>query len=258
MPRDDYKELCELVLVTLGHKTNHSFKRPGATHHARWMAKVIYVLKIYLFREQLVLEVSVIEGLQELSMFFCLVYARWWMAAPNTVDAAVNDLDLVNQLHQFKSVNKSIANAAIEKLQNHLWYISPEFVPLALFSKRITLVEKQELQEALVASDGISVEERLIKKHGFPKKGRTKLKDLVNGSSVTTLDVLGFDTEFLLRTNPSSWAGNEHYEKMRTKAKAIRVTNDVAERAIGMMTTFNNDPRTHDEETMQNILQVSS
>jgi hypothetical protein len=211
----------------------------------------VYVLKMNLFVDQLVLELSVIEGLKDLSLFYCLVYARWGIAAPDT-DAAINDLNLVNQLHQLKTVNKSIANAAIDKLQNHLLYLSPEFVPLVFFSKRVTLAEKQDLQKALVTNDGVSVEERQIKKLGIPKKGRTKLKDLVNGNSVTTLEV-DFDTEFLLRSNPSSWAGNEQYEKMRTKAKAIRVTNDVAKRAIAMMTKYNNELM-----TMQNILQVSS
>ena len=53
-PRDDYREALELVLITLGHKTQKfTFKRPGACHKARWLAVVIYCLKIHLFRVQL-------------------------------------------------------------------------------------------------------------------------------------------------------------------------------------------------------------
>ena len=50
-PRSDYKELLELCLVFLGVGEGITFKKPGAFHHARWMAKAIYSLKIYLFRE---------------------------------------------------------------------------------------------------------------------------------------------------------------------------------------------------------------
>jgi len=54
LPRDDYKEFLELVIIFLGGippKGIH-FKRPGAYHLARWMCKGIYCLKIYIFQEQ--------------------------------------------------------------------------------------------------------------------------------------------------------------------------------------------------------------
>ena len=57
MPRDDYKEIMDLCLLILGklpdqEEKNYYFKIPGAYHMARWMAKVIYCFKIYLFREE--------------------------------------------------------------------------------------------------------------------------------------------------------------------------------------------------------------
>src|SRR6185436_16151702 len=49
-PRDDYKELLHLALVFLGAPTKGvRITAPGAMHRARWMAKLIYCLKIYLF-----------------------------------------------------------------------------------------------------------------------------------------------------------------------------------------------------------------
>ena len=45
--KDDYREFTELSLVFLGHaKSEVSLRRPSALHKARWMAKVIYSLKI--------------------------------------------------------------------------------------------------------------------------------------------------------------------------------------------------------------------
>ena len=46
-PRDDYKEFMELVVVSLGGEVEgFSFKLPGPDHHARWMSKCLYILKI--------------------------------------------------------------------------------------------------------------------------------------------------------------------------------------------------------------------
>lgn len=54
--RDDYKELIELILLALGEESIGekpiTIKRPGAVHRARWMAKIIYAIKIFLFRKQ--------------------------------------------------------------------------------------------------------------------------------------------------------------------------------------------------------------
>ena len=41
-PRDDYKELLQLVLIFLGdNSTDIHINAPGAYHRARWMAKII-------------------------------------------------------------------------------------------------------------------------------------------------------------------------------------------------------------------------
>lgn len=52
--RRDYQEFLELVIIFLGGKLSKDilFRPPGPVHHARWMAKAIYSLKIYLFRNE--------------------------------------------------------------------------------------------------------------------------------------------------------------------------------------------------------------
>lgn len=50
MPRDDYKELLELSLLFLGSSKNIPFKKPDGFSNARWMAKAIYTLKMFLLR----------------------------------------------------------------------------------------------------------------------------------------------------------------------------------------------------------------
>jgi hypothetical protein len=51
-PRDDYYELLNLCIIFLGgvSKKGIFFISAGGLHRARWMAKAIYSLKMYLFK----------------------------------------------------------------------------------------------------------------------------------------------------------------------------------------------------------------
>lgn len=57
-PRQDYLELIKLSLILFGESDDVAvdgkvhFSPPGAYRRARWMAKGIYCLKIFLFRGQ--------------------------------------------------------------------------------------------------------------------------------------------------------------------------------------------------------------
>jgi len=72
--RDDYAELVFLVQLFIGAKTTEKFNAPGAMHRARWMAKAIYTVKIYMFRRQFKLTRSEEKGLRDLTLFIILVY----------------------------------------------------------------------------------------------------------------------------------------------------------------------------------------
>ena len=51
--RDDYQELIELSKVVFGNPpTKIHWRTPGAIHHARWEAKLLYAIEIFLFRDQ--------------------------------------------------------------------------------------------------------------------------------------------------------------------------------------------------------------
>ena len=68
-PSDDYLELVNLCLIFLGgsatiSELNVKFLAPSATHNARWMAKAIYCLKIYLIQDQFVITVREKKELQ--------------------------------------------------------------------------------------------------------------------------------------------------------------------------------------------------
>lgn len=49
--RDDYNELIELTMIVLNKPPEKiHWRAPGPIHHARWMAKLLYAMKIFLFR----------------------------------------------------------------------------------------------------------------------------------------------------------------------------------------------------------------
>lgn len=91
--RADYKELLQLTLIFLGSNAkddessdesdgdgndNITFRAPGATSHARWMAKAIYVLKICLFRSEFALSSHQSDSIRDLAIFIVRIYVKTW------------------------------------------------------------------------------------------------------------------------------------------------------------------------------------
>ena len=77
--RADYEEFLKLSLIFLGgeHGATVSFRAPGAFHHARWMAKAIYGLKILLLQRQFSLTAKEKHSVREMALFVSLVYVRF-------------------------------------------------------------------------------------------------------------------------------------------------------------------------------------
>lgn len=152
MPREDYAEMIELCLLVLGKTVNnepYQFRRPGAYHLARWMAKVIYCFKIYLFRDQFKLTAAENRQLEEFCLFASHIYVKAWISCPIARDAPVNDMLLIKQIHQYSTINKTVSDIAMKKLENHLWYLGAELLPLCLFSDKISVEEKRQIVTAM-------------------------------------------------------------------------------------------------------------
>ncbi len=83
-PREDYKELLELWVIALGKSPLRGikFKSPGAMHRVRWMAKLIYAIKLFLFRHQLRMSARAERGSFTFVKFIAHVYLMVWFTAP--------------------------------------------------------------------------------------------------------------------------------------------------------------------------------
>src|SRR6218665_3805964 len=51
-----------------------------------------------------------------------------------------------------KYINKVVSQAALKKLQNHMWYLGSEMAPLSLFSSKVSDKEKKSIVGAMIRS----------------------------------------------------------------------------------------------------------
>ncbi|XP_057335392.1 uncharacterized protein LOC130674123 isoform X3 [Microplitis mediator] len=146
-PRDDYKEFFELSLIFLGEMPQGKvyFKRPGAVHHARWMAKGIYSLKMFMFRDEFRLSNKELHGLRQFSIFIVVLYLKAWFSSTSATTTAHHDLQFLKNLIEYKRINPLISAATCEKIILHLWYLSNGLAILSLFDDTVPLEMKKKI-----------------------------------------------------------------------------------------------------------------
>ena len=64
--------------------------------------------------------------------FISLVYIKWWIRCALAASSGLVDLQLLADIGSYP--DKTVATAAEGALHNHLWYLTEELAPLALFS----------------------------------------------------------------------------------------------------------------------------
>jgi len=116
-PRDDYRELLELAIVFVGGTPPRGvhFRAPGAIHHARWMAKAIYALKMWLFQKQFGITTREEKALRSICIF--VVYLKAWFTAPFAACAPSNDIQLLQRLDEYDKENATLSGVARKNLR---------------------------------------------------------------------------------------------------------------------------------------------
>ena len=94
------------------------------------------------------------NGLREVCIFILLFYVQCWFKATDAVAAPRTNLELVKQHLLHRTVNKEVANSALNKLLGHLWYLSEELVPLSLFDPAVPLSVKGKLAKNMKVKEG--------------------------------------------------------------------------------------------------------
>lgn len=212
IPRGDYKELIELCLVILGENVpGFTFKLPGAFGNARWMTKVIYAFKMYLFRDQFSQAAGLEYQLREFCLFASLIYVKAWIECPISVDAAVNDLQLFKNLFEYSKLNKKVSDSAINKFDNHMWYLGSELVVFSLFSEKVPVQMKQKIINKIKHYDTEWTERglRLESHENLQKKSLFDLFGYPSKSALYSLQIPA--VEFMFNHNANTWNDSSVY-----------------------------------------------
>ncbi|ESO06295.1 hypothetical protein HELRODRAFT_160458 [Helobdella robusta] len=151
--RDDYLEFLLLAAHIVGLQVDVAIRKPGARHRARWMAKAIYALKIELLftvnKTIFNLTARKLQGIQRLNRFIICVYLQSWFSCRLTADAPVNDILLIQRLHDYDDA--VLGSTGLKMMLRHSWYMSPELATLALFSSLLSDKEKTDLVRTIQA-----------------------------------------------------------------------------------------------------------
>ena len=260
IPREDYRELLELAVLFLGKVPSRGvrFRVPGAFHHARWMAKLLYVLKLNLFQQQFQITPKERRACLEFGLFIALVYIRPWITCANSCDAPTNDLALVCAFTDYRSISEIISTAATKAITRHLWYLSEELIPLSLFSDHVSIDTKRQMVLRIreIIGHGVEYQERSTRYtvQDMTTLLNNPLESFIGPASALFFSALHIDETFL-ESDVEEWANIDSFQKARKAARALRVVNDSAERGISLATAFNSSI-TKQEEQKQFLLQV--
>ena len=82
-PRADYQELLQLLIICLGGEIqNFKFRLPGPDHHARWMSKCLYYLKMKLLKKQFMMTEQEQQEVEQITEFLVIFYIKAWFESP--------------------------------------------------------------------------------------------------------------------------------------------------------------------------------
>ena len=270
-PRGDYRELCELINFVLGGEAvriqagevfrEFHLQQPGAYHHARFMGKSLYILKLYVLSLAYNrITARQIRALERLVRYIITLYGRYFLTASLSSAAPRHDLQLWYDLQMYRRVDAEVANKALASVKKHLWYLAPELVVLALFDDGLSLDEKGIMAVTLVNTPKPEVFE--LGKPAQPAF-RPVLEKLEDGKPplavfITERSWLLFDKarDYLdltrlpvnnphlaeapviadelawLKEDPAVWTDYEEYMRLSKWVRQLQVTNDAAERAV--------------------------
>ena len=261
--RDDYLEMAQLCLIYLGgtlpnEMSDARLRAPSAYHHARWMSKILYVLKIAMLKPHFIVN---IEEIRSLALFYSVYYSTAWLTCTFATDAPLNDLNCIKTLEvvwnsevTWPIMFKQIVKAALDKLLGHTWYLSERLVILALFSKNVDTPTKERMRRAILKYMDKPQHNEQLKPEctSFSKK---QLKDFVGSDSHCIFDLLDLKKDFL-KISASKWTSSINYMDAVNSVKQLSVVNDAAERALGMATSLHGPAMPKDETQKQSLFKV--
>lgn len=251
--RSDYLELLKLIIILLTDGAcEFSVYAPGAYTRARFMGRIIYSTKIYLYRDQLGLSEEELDGIRRFLLFVLKAYLKYWYKGCIAVAAPKNDLEFLKRLLHLREAMPISSTEAIKKFQNHLWYLSETLAPLSFFDDEVSVENKRRMVENLDRPENKNNTTR------FSLTSPNSIEDLTLASFITRralqfFDICRINTDFLA-FDPAEWENQQSYTEGKSICSALTVVNDAAERTIGLYKDYHSHAKT--DEQREYIFQV--
>lgn len=137
MPRQEFED----------RNCQYKIRAPGAYNRARFMCRIIYCLKIYLFRHQLTIDNEKLNDIRCFLVFVIKIYIRYWYQCTSAIMAPLNDFNMLKDVWNAREIIPEIANAVLRKFLNHLWYLSETNIAMSFIDPRISLEMKRRMIE---------------------------------------------------------------------------------------------------------------
>lgn len=260
--RNDYAELLSLTKIFLGGipRKGIKFYVPAGTSKARWMSRLIYSFKIYMFGSIRASDATFQITKKEETGFLKLLlfaieggYIQAWFSAPNAPSAPRNDIIFLKQLMDYRKKNRVVANNAIKKFLGHLWYVSETLVGLAFFDDTTTVQEKRKMVLKM-KNTSRDTSNRLVVDLRKLNKMDMSLNSFVTKRTLRFFEILKLSVDFLEK-DPIHWSNDENFMYSKNIVRKLRVVNDTAERSIALVKNLNKNLTT-EEQKFQHLLQV--
>lgn len=165
----------------------------------------------------------------------------------------------MRKLVSYKDIKPTIANVALKKFCNNLWYLNEESVMFSIFDERILIEDKRRIVQIILQAnyeEDLEVPKRIIlKPEEIPEFIKRDIPfELFTTNSLKVFSRFKISSEFL-NIDPAEWKNNLEYNNAREIISSIKVVNDTAERNVKLMEDFN-QKITKNEEQKQFLLQV--
>jgi len=195
------------------------------------MTELINCLEIDLYQSQFRLTPRELAGLRQFNVFMIKVYLKAWFVCPSVLSAPPQDLELLQQLVQYKATNEVVANAALNNFLRHPWYLNETMICLAFFDDSI---------EIMFAALSLGSKDEPCKRIQMEHKdiGTKKLSYFVTTNTRQFFVVLDIPQDFL-HQHPSEWKLNSGYIQSLRCVKAVKAVNDAAEHRISLTQSLN-------------------
>ena len=256
--RDDYRELCELIIKYLGGQVIRPRRRPGAQgddfvmrapgalHHARFLASCLYIMKLVMLSgvtPRGLLTPNMLVNLKQMALYISLFHGPWFLQARVAAIAPRLDLELWNHMKVFHDINGGIADAVIHSLERHLWYLTEELVVFGLFDSDLDPDVKEAMANALLRTPKPNRFEP--GKPEFPvalMANNPTMDQLIGSKSWLLFSLLGKSGDWL-QMPVRLWDTDNEYVSMKETVSHLEVVNDTAERGVKDIQEYANAAR---------------